>query len=86
VADECEPPDAKTKIEHALERLLHRPVSIRFERVAEEAAPVVSSATLGPSRRDELAGDPMVQRVVELFEARPIQVEVEEEPPAAAST
>jgi len=81
VADECEAPEARARIEHSLGRLLHRPVSVRFVRTAE-AEPHPSHPTVpATDRRDHLAGDPMIQKVVELFEARPLHLEYEEDSP-----
>ncbi|MDR3638279.1 MAG: DNA polymerase III subunit gamma/tau, partial [Isosphaeraceae bacterium] len=79
VADECDSPDSREKIEQAFQRLLHRPVRVRFVRSAEGEKP----ATPAPSanRGEELSGDPMIQKVVELFEARPIHLELDEEGP-----
>jgi DNA polymerase-3 subunit gamma/tau len=73
-ADRCETPEAKSRIESALQSVLGRTVSLRIERVVSEA-PVVSVPHPG-----ELSDDPLVQRVVELFEARPVRIEAEGQP------
>jgi DNA polymerase-3 subunit gamma/tau len=79
VADECGEPEARASIEQALEHLLRRPVALRFQRAAEEAAAAPPPTAPPAKRREEVAEDPMVQKVVELFEARPVHVEVEED-------
>jgi len=84
--DECETDAARTRIESSLSRLLHRTVSIRFERSTEEEPPPVISPSSIAARRDDLAGDPMIQKVVELFEARPLHLEYEEESPHSPSS
>jgi DNA polymerase III subunit gamma/tau len=76
VADECDTPEVRSRIEEGLEHLLHRRVSVRFERSAEEAEAVPHDLTAGGgARRDELEQDPIVQKVVQLFEARRIRVD-----------
>ncbi|MBX6315254.1 MAG: DNA polymerase III subunit gamma/tau [Isosphaeraceae bacterium] len=71
VARLCDTPDARAKIEAALLDLLGRPLTVRFEREAPPATPA-------PARAADLASDPLVQKVVELLEARPIHLEVDE--------
>ena len=75
IALEADTSEGRAKVEQALQRLLKRPIAFRFERVAEgsEAAP---GATATPARRrDEHESDPLVRKVVELFEARPLHLE-----------
>ncbi len=79
VAEECGSREATEKIESALHQLLSRRVTLRFEQTAEEEAPVAPVAPSIAVRRDELAGDPMIQKLVELFEARPVHLEAEED-------
>ncbi len=86
VVDECETAEARARIEQALQRLLHRPVSVRFDRSAEAGPRESPAQAATPDRRGDLAGDPMVQKVVELFEARPLHLEYEEDPPPSASS
>lgn len=78
IADECESPEARAKIEHSLNDLLHRPVVVRFERSADGATEVSPAPSSSTRRRDELEGDPMIQKLVELFDARPIHLEVDD--------
>jgi DNA polymerase-3 subunit gamma/tau len=79
VVDDCGSPQSQAKIEQALESLLSRPVTLRFERAAESASTEDASAVAAPSRRDEASDDPMVRKVIELFEARPVHLEAEED-------
>jgi DNA polymerase-3 subunit gamma/tau len=79
VADQCEEPEARDKIEQALEGLLRRPVTIRFDRAVEGAPDGPAAVAEAPNRRAEVSKDPMVRKIVELFEARPVRVEVEDE-------
>ncbi len=72
-------PEAQSKIAQALQRLVHRPIRIKYiRRLVEEKGD-------GEARRNEARGadslskDPMVQRVLELFEARPVQMDYGED-------
>lgn len=78
IADECESPEARAKIEHSLHDLLHRPVVVRFDRSNDGAAEAPPTAPSSARRRNELEGDPMIQKLIELFDARAIHVEVDE--------
>jgi DNA polymerase-3 subunit gamma/tau len=73
VADACDTPEVRTRIEAALARWLQRPVSIRFDRAAEEP-----EAPSRAARNDSLRDDPLVRQVVEIFEARPVRVEADD--------
>jgi len=86
VVDECESVEARARIEQALQRLLHRPVSVRFDRSAEAEPRESPAQAATPGRRGDPAGDPMVQKVVELFEARPLHLEYEEDSSPSASS
>jgi DNA polymerase-3 subunit gamma/tau len=81
VADLCEKPEARSRIEEGLRRLLHRPVTLRFDRAAEGAGTPSSTPAKAPRRRHQMEEDPLVQKVVELFEARPVHLEVEDDLP-----
>jgi hypothetical protein len=90
VADECEIPEVLLRIEQELRKLLGRPVTLRFERIRDEGddgstrpgAPVgpAPSPDAGTRRPAALEGDPMVQKVVQLFDARHVHTEVDEGP------
>ena len=86
IADECGTPEARAKIEQILHSLLHRSISVRFERSNEVAPREPSAPPSTPARRDDLAGDSMIQKVVELFEARPLHLEYEEDSPYSRSS
>jgi DNA polymerase-3 subunit gamma/tau len=79
VADACAAPDALKKIEQSLQRLIHRPVNVKYEHSlgSENVAPDTRQGD--PRRADAFASDPLVQKVIELFEARPLQMEYEDE-------
>ncbi len=83
VAKECGAPEARAKIEQALQQLLHRPMTIRFATAEGGDDPATASTPSpppsAPSGRALLEEDPMVRKVVELFEARPVHLEVEED-------
>ncbi|MHC5537814.1 DNA polymerase III subunit gamma/tau [Singulisphaera rosea] len=79
VAEEYGVPEAREKIEQTLGQLLGRPVRIQFERSSEDSHPGATPEPVAPVRRDGLADDPMIQKVVELFEARPVHLEAEED-------
>jgi DNA polymerase-3 subunit gamma/tau len=85
VADECDAPDARARIEKELRKLIDHPVTIRFERPDDGDQPGEGTPATTPTVRP--AGgpeaDPMVQKVVQLFEARPLHMEVDEEPGAS---
>jgi DNA polymerase-3 subunit gamma/tau len=79
LADSCGTDEARKKIEQCLQRLLRRPVTVRYERSAVPG-PAGSQALSSDLRRPEhLATDPMVQKIVELFEARPIHLEYDDD-------
>jgi hypothetical protein len=79
VADVCEKPEARAKVEAAIHSLIQRPLRVRFDRPApapEQEGPKARPVVVRP---DELEADPLVQDVVKLFEARPVRVEVDED-------
>ncbi len=75
IADACDTPEARARIEGRLSQWLQRSVSIRFDRPAADPAPPTRTA-LNFARDEAVKDDPMVRQVVELFEARPVRVEV----------
>jgi DNA polymerase III subunit gamma/tau len=58
-----------------IQGVIHRRVTVRFERpvIANDAIPETSPAN--SRRTDSLMADPLVQKVVELFEARSVQMD-----------
>jgi DNA polymerase III subunit gamma/tau len=77
VADACDAPEMKGRIEARLAQWLQRSVSIRIDRVAPGPAPPTRTA-LSFARDEAVKDDPMIRQVVELFEARPMRIEVDE--------
>jgi DNA polymerase-3 subunit gamma/tau len=79
---ECDSPETIATIETSLSALIRVPVSVRFEH-AEGTGTVDPRRTDEESptrRRDEMESDPLVRKVVELFEARPLHLEYDDEP------
>jgi DNA polymerase-3 subunit gamma/tau len=62
----------------AIQQLIHRRVAVRLQpsRGVDDVPPEGPAAE--PRRADALTSDPLVQKVVELFEARPVQVDYDE--------
>ncbi len=82
LADACASAEALEKIEQSLQRLIHRPVNVKYER-SPEVENVAPDARQPEARRaDALSSDPMVQKVVELFEARSLQLEFDDQDPS----
>jgi DNA polymerase-3 subunit gamma/tau len=79
VADPCGTAEALLTIGQGLERLVHRPVNLKYERSAESGDVAGDSREPDARRADSLSADPMVQKVVELFEARSLQLDYDEE-------
>jgi len=79
LADSCGTDEAREKIARCLQRLLRRPVAVRYQRSVEPAQGSAHEAFPEP-RSEILAADPMVQKVVELFEARPLHLEYDDDP------
>jgi DNA polymerase-3 subunit gamma/tau len=73
LADACGSDEARSKIGQCLERLLRRPVEVRYQRstAGEQGDP--RTAQMEDRRSDPVETDPLVQKVVELFEARQCQ-------------
>ena len=78
--DECGTPEAQAKIGQALARLVQRPVKIKYIRRDKErpSEPRPNEA----ERANSLAKDPLIQRVLELFEARPAQIDYDDNDPS----
>jgi DNA polymerase-3 subunit gamma/tau len=77
VADECGTAESLAKIAQAFQRVTHRPVTVKYERSEDEDS-TVDTRTVDARRADVLASDPMIQKIVELFEARSLVFEYEE--------
>jgi DNA polymerase-3 subunit gamma/tau len=79
MADHCGTDDALLEIGQGLQRLLHRSVTVKYERSTESEEVAAESRRPRARGSDSLATDPMVQKVVELFEARPLQLDYGDE-------
>jgi len=88
IADECEVPEVRAKIARELQSLLDCPVLVEFNRsLAEglESDTELSTGTLAQDlespqvRSSEPERDPMVQRIVQLFDARPVYMEADDQ-------
>jgi DNA polymerase III subunit gamma/tau len=81
VADECGTAESLAKIEQALQRLIHRSVTVKYERSSEVEDTASDKRPIDARRQDALSADPLVQRVLELFEARPHRMEYDDTDP-----
>ena len=59
----------------AFERVIHRRLTLRFERSVGGADEPSAESQTESRRMDSLNADPLVQKVVELFEARSVQLD-----------
>jgi DNA polymerase-3 subunit gamma/tau len=93
VADPCGSADALRKIEQSLQRMFRRTIRVRYDASLGGAvhSPGTGSGSgpgpggAEPRRSDLAAADPLIKKVVELFEARPLHMEYEEEAGPASS-
>ncbi len=76
MAEVCGTPEALLKIGQGLQRLIHRPVNVKYERSSDSAESAADSRPSELSRAESVMADPMVQKVMELFEARPYRTDV----------
>ena len=79
LADSCGTAEALEKIARCLQRLLRRPVTVRYHCSVQPAQADSHEPFSEPRRPEILAADPMVQKVVELFEARPLHLEYDDD-------
>jgi DNA polymerase-3 subunit gamma/tau len=84
VAEKCDTVEARAKLEHVLLKVLNRRLTVRFDRGSEEPASTQASVSVPSPRREGVDGDTLVQKVVELFEARPFSLEFEEDTPPSS--
>ncbi len=84
-ADGVDPgaPETLRDLGHKLHRLVHRPVTVRYERSASGKDGMADSRPAESRRTDSLMADPLVQKVVELFEARSVQLDYDEADPTS---
>jgi DNA polymerase-3 subunit gamma/tau len=83
VADKCDQSESRARIEASLHALLQQPVSVRFDRAEPDETPQLPATPAVTARMDELAADPLVKQVVDLFEARRVRIDLEEDRPEA---
>jgi DNA polymerase-3 subunit gamma/tau len=83
VENDCGTPDVLGQLEKALQKLIHRPITIKYERTIGPDGASPESRQADSRRPDALMADPMVQKVVELFEARTLQLEYDDTDPTA---
>jgi DNA polymerase-3 subunit gamma/tau len=81
VADECGTADSLAKIAQAFQRLTHQSVTVKYESSSEDEGLAADARTPDARRADILASDPMIQKIIELFEARSLVFEYEEPDP-----
>jgi DNA polymerase III subunit gamma/tau len=75
VEADCGTPEILGQLEKALQKLVHRPVTIKYERTTSADGSAAGPGQAESRRPDALLADPIVQKVVELFEARTYQLE-----------
>ncbi len=81
LVEACETPEGRAKINQSLARLLGRELTVRFDHL--EAAEVEGDSAENsrkPTGLSAIDDDPLAQRVMTLFEARRVQVDVEDDP------
>jgi hypothetical protein len=71
----CESPETLENLARVLQRLIHRPVTVRYERSPTLEGVAPDSRSPESRRQDALTADPMIQKVLELFEARSVQMD-----------
>jgi DNA polymerase-3 subunit gamma/tau len=74
----CGTPEALVKIGQGLQRLIHRPIKVRYEPSSDSSESAASSRPVELSRAEAVAADPMVQKVMELFEAKPLHADLDD--------
>ena len=79
VADACERPELRTKIETALRQWLDRPLEVRIVRQEATEGHAPTRQAEARARVDFLNDEPLIKLVVESFDARLIRVDAEEE-------
>ncbi len=77
VADLCATDEARRRIAECLQKLLHRPLTVRYEQSSGSSPSQGGPPPVESRRPDQLKDDPMVQKIVELFEARVLHLEYE---------
>jgi hypothetical protein len=68
-------PKALKEIEKGLHKVIHRAVKIRYERSPAAEGTGAESRPAAAQPADTVTAVPMIQKIVELFEARPVQLD-----------
>ena len=84
MADKCEAPELRSRIESHLSEALGHGVTIRFEREATAPTGPPSAAEPGSTAHQAVLGDDLARQLVSRFEAQLRRVEAEPERPAEA--
>jgi len=79
IMQECETDQARTRISQILLDLLGHSVPFQFELTQDAPSSHAPANKAGLAPHDAVSDDPMVRKVVELFEARPVLMEAEED-------
>jgi DNA polymerase-3 subunit gamma/tau len=69
--DDCGSPESLENIRHGLQKLLHRTLTVHYQRSQPAQVEEHALDEHPQQRTDRLMSDPLVHKVVELFEARP---------------
>ncbi len=78
MAEVCGTPESLVKIGQGLQRLIHRPVNVRYERSSDSGEPAADTRPTEQRRIEAVMADAMVQKVVELFEAKLYHTELDD--------
>jgi hypothetical protein len=84
LVDACERPELLQKIESALRSWLGRTVEVRFVRPEVVQAPAPPRHPAEIARDDGIGDDWLIKLIVERLEAKPVRVDVDDEPTSQA--
>jgi DNA polymerase-3 subunit gamma/tau len=85
VVDACEKSDLQRKIETSLRQWLDRPLTVQFQRHVEAPTTRANRHPEVHARDQGLKDEPLHEQLVELFEARIVKIEVDEDPISSES-
>ena len=83
VIDAFERGDLRVRLESALRTWLDRPLVVQFRKLVEAQTAPSTRHPAAISRDDGLEDEPIVKMIVELFEARAVRVEIDDDPAPA---
>jgi DNA polymerase-3 subunit gamma/tau len=81
-AEQCQSADALGRIGPELARLVGRSLALRFTPMADEPDAADAAPANSAQRADEITADPLVRQAIDLFDARRVKVELEEDGPS----